>query len=42
MVASATAGAVLSPILVTAGLGAIGFGAAGPIAGKFLSSSYQY
>jgi hypothetical protein len=41
VVGSATIGAVLSPILITAGLGAIGFGVAGPVAGKFLSSSYQ-
>jgi hypothetical protein len=32
-VAGAAAGAILAPIAVTAGLGAIGFGAAGPVAG---------
>jgi len=32
-VAGAAAGAVLVPIAVTAGLGAVGFGAAGPVAG---------
>jgi len=34
--ASTTVGAVVSPMLVTAGLGVVGFGAAGPVAGRFL------
>ena len=36
MVTSATVGGVVAPIVVTATLGVIGFGAAGPIAGRFL------
>jgi hypothetical protein len=28
-------GAVLAPVVVTAGLGALGFSAAGPVVGKF-------
>ena len=34
--ASTTVGVVVSPMLVTAGLGAVGFSAAGPVAGRFL------
>jgi hypothetical protein len=33
--AGAIAGAVLTPLLVPVGLGFIGFGAAGPVAGEF-------
>ena len=33
--AGAAIGVVLTPPLVTAGLGVIGFSAAGPVAGKF-------
>jgi hypothetical protein len=33
---SATVGGVVAPIVVTATLGVIGFGVAGPIAGRFL------
>jgi len=32
--AGITAGAVLAPVVLTAGLGVIGFSAAGPVAGK--------
>jgi len=33
--AGITAGAVLAPVVLTAGLGVIGFSAAGPVAGTF-------
>ncbi len=40
--AGATVGALLTPIALTAGLGALGFSAAGPIAGKFPNPSVTW